>query len=723
MIVGRPMSRIDGFAKVTGRARYAADQQVRGVLHAYLVMSTVARGRITAVNTAGAEAAPGVIAVFTHLNMPRLTVPAPTHGFFKRYLPMQSPDVHHQGQPVALVVARTLEEAQHAATLVEVAYDARRPQSRLEEVMNEAFVPPPGSDGPNELTRGDVAAGMAQAQVRLEAAFHTPIHHHNPIEPSATQAIWDGDRLTVFESTQSLMNTRHSLSQAFGIPLENVRVLSPFLGGGFGAKGPVWPHTILTAAVARRLRRPVKLVLSRAHTYTSNGHRAETVQSLRLGARRDGRITALEHIVTQQVSRTEQTQFNSSEPTRMLYAIPNLRSVQRVARLDLPAQSFMRSPEAVTAHALECTLDELAYELDLDPIEVRLRNHADVNPEDGRPWGSKYLRECYRIGAERFGWSRRDPRPGSMRDGDMLVGWGMATAAHTAGGRPGSGVTVTLGTDGKATVRSATQDIGTGTYTVMTQIAADVLGLPVYDVSFQLGDSDFPEAYTSGASATVPTVGSGVNLAGTRALERLMALATAAGPLQGLPAARVAAADGYLFDREQPRRRVSHRAVLRAHGRPIEVTLTPPAAPLGYSTGATFAEVRIDPRTGRVHVSRIVGVFDPGRVLNRKTLRSQAIGGAIWAIGFTLSEHTLVDPATARIVNANLSGYLVPVNADVPHIDVSFIDKPDPASAALGARGFGETPMTGVTAAIANAVFHATGRRIRTLPITQDRLL
>jgi xanthine dehydrogenase YagR molybdenum-binding subunit len=723
MIVGRPLSRIDGFAKVTGRARYAADQHVRGVLHGFLVMSTVARGRITALNTADAEAAPEVVAVFTHLNMPQLTVPTPNYGFFKRYIPMQSPDVHHQGQPVALVVARTLEAAQHAATLVQITYTAQRPQSRLEEVMNEAFVPPEGTDGPNELTRGDVAAGMAQARVRLETAFHTPVHHHNAIEPSATQAVWDGDRLTVFESTQSLMNTRHTLSQTFKIPLENIRVLSPFLGGGFGAKGPVWPHTILTAAVARRLRRPVKLVLSRAHTYTSNGHRAETVQSLRVGAGRDGRITALEHIVTQQVSRTEQTQFNSSEPTRMLYAIPNLYSVQRIARLDLPAQSFTRSPEVVTSHALECTLDELAYELNLDPVEVRLRNHADVNPENGEPWGSKHLRECYQLGAERFGWSRRDPRPRSMRDGGDLIGWGMATAAHTAGGRRGSSVTVTLGTDGKAVVRSATQDIGTGTYTVMSQIAADVLGLPVYDVSFQLGDSDFPEAFTSGASATVPTVGSGVNLAGTRALEQLVALAITDGPLQGLPASRVAAADGHLFDREQPRRRVSHRSVMRAYGKPIEVTLTPPDAPLGYSTGAAFVEVRVDPRIGRVRVSRIVGVFDPGRVLNHKTLRSQAIGGAVWAIGFTLSEHTMVDPATARILNTNLSGYLVPVNADVPHINVSFIDKPDPDSAALGARGFGETPMTGVTAAIANAVFHATGRRIRTLPITQDRLL
>ncbi len=725
MIVGRPMSRIDGFAKVTGRARYAADQPVRGVLHAVLVTSTIARGRITSLDTRAAEAAPGVAAVLTHRNMPRLTVPRPPQPYPKGFLPLQGPEVHHSGQPVAMVVARTLEEARHAATLVRAGYDAQRPQTRLAEVRDEAVVPPDGSRGPNELRRGDLAAGMAQADVHVETTYHSPMQHHNAIEPSATQAVWDGDRLTVYDAVQGITVVRNALAQALDVPRENIRVLSPFLGGGFGAKGPVWPHSILAAAAARHLRRPVKLVLTRADVYTAHGHRAETVQTLRVGAKRGGTITAVEHVVTQQVSRTETSLFNTSEPTRMLYDIPNLHSVQRVARLDLPTQSFVRSPEAVTSHALECTLDELAQELGVDPLEVRLRNHSDVNPEDGEPWSSKYLRDCYREGARSFGWSRRDARPGSMRDGGELIGWGMATAAHTTGGRPGGGATVILDADGQAVVRSGTQDVGTGTYTVMTQIASDVLGIPVEDVSFQLGDTNFPETFVAAASATVPTVGTGVTMACTQALGRLIELTTAdaSSPLRGVPADRVAAADGFLFDRERPGRRVRHRAVLRAHGEPIEVTVNPPPAPLGYSTGAVFVEVRVDPRIGRVRVTRVVGVFDPGRVLNRKTLRSQAIGGAIWAIGYTLSEHTLVDAATARIVNPNLSGYLIPVNADVPHMDFSFIDKPDPASGALGARGFGETPMTGTTAAIANAVHHATGRRIREVPITQDKLL
>jgi len=723
--VGRPVSRVDGVAKVTGEARYAADADVAGVTHAVLVMSTVARGRVTAIDTARASAAPGVLGVFTHQNLARLTLPSPAAAFLKRFLPVQDDRIRHAGQPVAIVVAGTLEQAQQASGLVGVTYQAEPPRVVLADDLGEAYVPPETNDGHNDYVRGDVAAGLAAAHTVAETTYTTPMQHHNALEPSVTVAAWDGDRLTVHESTQGISNTQNALMQAFGLPRENVRVISPYLGGGFGAKGPVWPHTLLAAAVARQVGRPVKLVLTRAHAYTSHGHRAETHQVLRVGAARDGRLTAIHHTVTQQVSRTEDALLNSSEPTRILYACPNVRSTQQAVRLDLPMGSFVRSPETATSHALESTLDELGYALGLDPVELRTRNWSAINQESRVPHGSSYLRECYERGAERFGWSRRDPRPGSMRDSDGLIGWGMATAAHTAGGRPGSSATVTIGVDGTARIRSGTSDLGTGTYTVMRQLGAEVLGLRLRGVRFDLGDSAYPAAFASAASATVPSVGAGVVRAATAARDQVIALAVADpdSPLHGVTSDQVSVGDGDLFLTERPSRRVGYRQVMRRHGRPIEVTSEAVPAPLGYSVGATFVEVHVDPVLGRVRVRRMVGVFDCGRVLNHRTARSQAIGGAIWAIGFTLSEHTLVDPNLGRIVTPNLSGYLVPVNADVPDIDVSFIDEPDPSSAALGARGFGETPMTGVTAAIGNAVYHAIGHRIRDLPITQDRII
>ncbi|HEY4417971.1 MAG TPA: molybdopterin cofactor-binding domain-containing protein, partial [Pseudonocardia sp.] len=359
-IVGKALARVDSHAKVTGRAQYAADARVPGTLHGFLVMSTIARGRVTEIDTRDAEAATGVVAVLTHRAMPRLAVPAPNVGFLKSYIPVQDDRVHHSGQPVAVVVARTLEQAQHGAELVRVSYRPEPAQVSLEEAMGDAYVPPEGTDGPNDLIRGDPAAGMAQAAATVDAVYTTPMHHHNPIEPSATTAQWERDRLTVHESTQGISNSRNALARAFGIPVENVRVISPFVGGGFGAKGPVWPHTILTAAAAKVVGSPVKLVLTRAQSYTSNGHRAQAHQRIAIGAAPDGRLTAIEHVTTQQVSRTEESLFNSSEPTRMLYACPNLRSAQRVVRLDLPAQSFMRSPEAVASHGLESALDELS---------------------------------------------------------------------------------------------------------------------------------------------------------------------------------------------------------------------------------------------------------------------------------------------------------------------------------------------------------------------------
>lgn len=724
-IVGRPVPRVDGRNKVTGAARFAADVQVGGVLHGFLAVSAVACGRVTRIETAAVEDAPGVVAVFTHRSMPRLKVPGHP-SFIKKRLPLQDADVHYAGQPVAFVVARTLEQAQHAATLVRVSYDVRDPKVVLADALDEAYLPAPGSDGANEITRGDPARGFAEADARVDVTYTTPMQHHNPMEPSAVTAHWEDGRLTLHESSQGVTVSQACVAQSLGVPVENVRVRSPYLGGGFGAKGP-WPATILTAAVARELRRPVKLVLSRAHTYTAHGHRAEGHQRLRLGAKRDGTVTAVDHESVQQTSRTEKDSlYNHSTATRLLHAFPILHIAQRLVQLDLPVGAYIRAPEAMASHGLESALDELAHAIDMDPVELRLRNYATVNHDTGRPWVAKHLDECYRRGAAAFGWNSRNPRPRSMRDGDTLIGWGMAAIAHSAGGIPGSAAGVELTTRGKAIVRSATHDLGTGTYTVMAQVAAEVLGLNLDDVDFDLGDTAFPYASMSGASSTVPSVGAAVNRACTKARSELIEIAVAdqRSPLYGVPAGRISTEGGELYVTDRPRRRDSIRQVLARHGKPIEVTVEPAEeTPAQYATGAVFAEVRVDPRLGRVRVSRMLGVFDPGRVLNRRTLRSQIIGSFGWAVGFTFTEHTVVDPHLGRILNPDLSGYLLPVNADIPEVQALFVDKPDPTSQALGARGFGQAPMAGATAALGNAVYHATGYRVRDLPITPDKII
>lgn len=728
-VVGRPMDRVDGVAKVTGAARYVADSPVPGAVHAVLVMSTIARGRIASVDTSEATGSPGVLGVFTHRTMPRINTPTgETSRYVKGFFPIQDDRIHHAGQPVAVVVARTLEQAQHAASLVDVSYRAETPQVSLAANLGEAYTPEPGPFGPYTYERGDVPAGLESADVRVDATYTTPMQEHNAMEPTAAVAAWDGDRLQVLVSTQSITDVTNSLVEAFGLPRENVRVSCTRLGGAFGGKGLAWPQPILAAAVARQVRRPVKLVLTRADTYTSHGHRAENRHRLRIGADRDGRLTAIDHTITQQASRTDELAVNGPEPTKILYACRNVRTELRVVRLDLPTAQFVRSPETTANHALESTLDELAAELRIDPVELRIRNWSAVNQESGERHGSSHLRECYRRGARRFGWSRRDPRPGSMRDRDgTLIGWGMATASHVSGGLNAAGATVRITEDGAARIRSGTQDLGTGTYTVMTQVGAETLGLPAGSVTFELGDSSFPQAPASVSSTTVPSVGAAVARAAARARRRVVDLAVAdpRGPLHGLPADRVGARDGYLFDTERPSRRTAYREVMRRHGRRIEVTERPPESgtPMRYSFGAYFAEVGVHPRLGQVRVRRVVGVFDPGRVLNPKTARSQAVGGAIWCIGVTLTEHALVDHRLGRIVAPNLSGYLMPVSADVPDMDMSFIDRPDPSSDALGARGFGEVPSTGLTAAIGNAVHHATGHRFRDLPITPDKVI
>ncbi|GAA3697485.1 xanthine dehydrogenase family protein molybdopterin-binding subunit [Nonomuraea antimicrobica] len=724
--VGRPLNRVDGRDKVTGTARYAADQTVAGLTHAVLVQSTIASGRIRAIDTRAALSAPGVLGVYTHENLPRFAYRPDGYTFphGQSLVPMQDDTIRYGGQHLAMVVAGTPEQARHAAALVEVGYDVESPIIGLRANLDRAYAPPTTVPGVVQLERGDPGDGLDRAEVRIEAEYSTSINHHNPIEPSATLAVWEGDDLTLYESTQSMSFTQEVVAQMLGMPRERVRVVVPFLGGGFGCKGFVWPHTYLTAAVARAVGRPVKLVLTRAQMYTSCGHRPESVQRVQLGAAKDGRLTGLTHHVISHTASHDLINFTVIASPQSVYACPNLRVSTELVEVNLGTTIATRPPSGPTNEVLEMALDELSLELGVDPIALRLANYTDRDPATGARQ-TRYLRECYELGAERFGWRRRKPEPGSTRAGEMLVGTGMAGSFHNWHGMIAQ-ASVEIGTDGRAFVRSGTQDIGTGTYTIMTQIAADALGMRPSSVRPRLGDTRLPPAASSSGSTTAVTVGTAVREAGRAAREKVIGIAIAdpRSPLYGAASDAVETADDRLFLKARPRRGETYRDVLARHGSPVEAQGNADlAGQAGGSYGAVFAEVHVSTVTGEVRVTRLVGAVDVGRVLNPKTARSQAIGGMIWGIGMALTEHTLVDRRLGRVVTANLAGYLVPVEADVPDIDVIFVDKPALDASALGARGMGEVTGTGTVAAIANAVHHATGRRVRQLPITPDLLL
>jgi len=722
--VGQPLERVDGRRKVTGRATYAAEFQHPRLAHAALVQSTIAKGRIVAVDAAAARRSPGVLVVLTHENLPAFRKPGaggnPLNSgrLGEDRLPLADDEVHYAGQHVAVVVAETVEQARHAASLVKVRYREEPPVLDFAGAEAAAYFPKASFGRQLQHQRGDLSAGLAAAAVRLQEIYTTPVETNNPMEPSATVASWDGDRLTVEDATQGVMGTRATLAQVFGIPRENVRVLCPFTGGGFGCKGFQWGHTLLAAMAAKVTRRPVQLNLTRAQMFTSVGHRPPTVQTIALAARHDGTLTAMRHETLQPTSpTTEFVEACGLTTTKILYACDNVAVPHRLVRVNVGPPTPMRAPgDCPGSFALESAMDELAYALGMDPSELRLKNHADRDRSekgasgDGKPWSSKHLKECYARGAEMFGWKRRRAEPRSMRDGGLLVGWGMATALYPGNRRPASAM-IRLTPDGRALVRVATQDLGTGSYTIFSQVAADALGLPVDRVTFELGDSDFPAGPTSGGSNSAASVSAAIVQAAANARAKLAALAG------GKPAPGVA-----------------HAALLERAGIgsgigsiEAEASVKPDDEKVkGYSIhswGAQFCEVKIDPLLPRVQVTRWVSVVDVGRVLNPRLSRSQVMGGVTMGIGMALMEHTVYDHRTGLPLTANFADYAIPVNADVPEVEVDFIDQPDPVINTLGCRGIGEIGITGVAAAIANAVYHATGKRVRDLPITPDKLL
>lgn len=728
--IGAPLHRVDGAVKVTGRARYAAEVEVPGVVHAVMVTSAIARGRVQEMDTSDVEQMPGVLGVLTPFNAPKL----PGYEKLSQYpatrvpTPLQNDLVHYNGQPIGVVIAGSLEQALEAARQVDVRYAAEPPLLDFDSAPQApADHTRPFGVEPKGTARGDVEQGLEQAVVRVDATYVTPLQTHNPMEPHATIAVWEGedDALTLYDSTQGIFNVRGAVARMFGMPPERVRVISRYTGGGFGSKGGAWSSVFLAAMAARHVGRPVKLVVTRQQMFGPVGGRPRTVQRITLGARRDGALTAIRHLVTANTSTFEDWLEPSAIQTPMLYSCPNVETDHTLVRMSIGSPTFMRAPgEATGTFALESAMDELAYALRMDPLALRLRNHAERDELRDLPFSSKSLKECYATAARRFGWAERPLEPRAMRGGDWDVGFGMATATYPARRMPGSALARLL-PDGRAEVRAGSQEIGTGTYTVMTQIAAGVLGLDPAHVHFDLGDTSMPQNGVSAGSMTAASAGTAVHAAACALRQKLarMAVGDSRSPLCGVPEERLRAGDGHLFVEDDPSRSDAYAAIIARNGG-AAVEATADARPgeetkrwSTHSFGAVFAEVRVERELGVIRVPRVVGAYAGGRILNAKTARSQIVGGIVWGISMALMEETLVDPGTGRYVNADLAEYHVPTSADIGDIDVTFVEEHDPDVNPIGVKGLGEIGITGVVAAIANAVWHATGRRVRELPI------
>jgi xanthine dehydrogenase YagR molybdenum-binding subunit len=724
MIVGKSIDRRDAHLKVRGQATYAGEFRLPNMAYAVLVQSTIPAGKVTGFDTGIARGMAGVIDIISTENADKLQVRSAAQQTVLFPL-LQSNEVLYNGQHVALVIAGTSAQARAAAAKVAVRYEAAEAVTMMDAVLGQAYAPKNFRNGQTtaDSKTGDPDAAFAASPVRLDATYQTPNEHHNPMEPHVTIASWDGDRLTVWTATQGISGARETLASLFGLPKNNVTIICPFVGGGFGSKGNTWPPAVLAAMAARRVNRPVKLEVTREQMFTSNGYRPRTIQHLRLGADRDGKLLAMSHDGLTQMSRPEAGEF--AEPvalsTRMLYVCDNISTSHRLVSVNQSLPTYMRAPgEASGNFALESAMDELAAALNMDPLALRLRNYADADATSHKPFASKALRACYEQGAEAFGWHNRTAGPGSMRDGRVLIGMGMATATYPTNRMPAS-ASVRLSPDGSALVRSGTQDIGTGTYTTMAQVAADELGLPLERIRVELGDSRLPPAPVSGGSMTTASVLPAVRAAAAQVRDRVLDLSRSWG---GAGDRRLA--DGMVHG---PGGVVRVAEVMARSGVPfVEATSDqkPDAESQQYARhafGAQFCEVRIDVDLRTIKVSRWVGAFDCGTVINEKTARSQLIGGIVFGIGMALLEETRVDPETGRIVNANIADYLMPVNADIPEIATIMVGAPDLVTTPLGVKGIGELPMVGVAAAIANAVYHATGTRVRELPIRLDKLM
>lgn len=731
--IGKPLSRLDGPLKVAGQAPFAAEFPIEGMVYAAIAYSTIAKGRIAALDTSEAEAAPGVMLVMTHRNAPRLK-PAPLFMSDPKAAAgdsvpvLQDERIHWNGQPIAIVLADTQEQADHAKSLIHARYAEEQAAIDFAAEKARGTSPSQFMGQPMHNQIGDAEAALAAAPVTVDASYRTPRHNHNPIELHAVTLAWSGDTLRIHDAQQSVAHSAWTIAQVFELPAEQVVITSPYVGGGFGSK-TLWQHQIIAAAAARVAGRPVRLVLTREGVYRTVGGRSPTEQRVALGAEPDGRLTALIHSGV-----TAKTAHNAMPepfilPTRSAYAAENILLDVRHVELDMISNTFMRAPgEAVGTFALECALDELAEKLGIDPIELRIRNEPEKDPTNGLPFSSRHIVQAWRDGAERFGWSARNAVPRSMRDGDWLVGLGCATATYPYYRMPGGAARITLTRDGHATVDIAAHEMGMGTATVQTQVSAERLGLPMEQVAFNYGDSTLPGLVLAGGSQQTASIGASVIAAYNKLVAELLALAGNNSPLAGLKPDEVGSLNAGLCKLDDPDRYESYASILgRAQRETVRVEAEPPR-PLEtmhwsmHSHGAMFCEVRVNAITGERRVSRFLGSFDCGRILNPKTAASQFRGGIIMGLGLALMEETQFDERSGRIMNPSFAEYHVPVHMDVPEIDVIWTDIPDP-HAPMGGRGIGEIGITGTGAAVANAVYNATGKRVRDLPITLDKLL
>lgn len=711
LLSGQPVTRVDGRLKVTGQARYAADNPVPNLAYAVLVGSTVARGSVEHVDSGAAARYRGVLKVLA--------------DFGGVTLPFDARQIASFGQPVAIVVADTLESAMHGAALVRVSY---RDAPHVTDIDAPQAQPHTSARSP-DYTRGDADSALHGAAAVTDLRYSIERNNHNPMELPATVANWDGDQLTVWDKVQSISSAQQAYAKAFGMPTERVRVISPFVGGAFGSAGTTWPHQLLAAFAARELRRPVKLALTRQQMYSGIGYRPTSRQRMAIGADGSGRIRAIVHEGRTETSRYNAYEDNLAGPAKFLYSAPAMRSVYRTVPLDINPPTYMRGPGATTGmFALESAMDDLAHRLNMDPIELRLRNEPEHDQSENLPFSTRRLTDCLRQGADAFGWSRR--RPQGIREGDQLIGLGVSAAVyHTV--RSECAALARINADGTVDVQCGTSDMGPGTYTSMTQVAADALRMPMSRVRFALGDSRFPEAPSHSGSRTMASVGSAVHNVSNMLRDKFIrtAVVDPGSPLNGLRPEDVAVSDGRMYHSGEQARGESYRDLLRRRGwgsLDARQSWSPDDADRRFSMnayGAVFAEVAVDELLGTVRIRRIYGCYDAGRIINPKLAHSQAIGGMVGGIGMALLEATHLDHRDGRIVNANMADYLVPVNADVPALDATFVPADDTIADPLGVKGLGELVIVGVPAAIANAVFNATGRRVTELPITLEKLL
>jgi xanthine dehydrogenase YagR molybdenum-binding subunit len=705
--IGDPLSRVDGRLKVTGGAKYSGEYKVPNLSYGVLVSATIASGTVTAIDTKAAERAPGVLAVITPFNASQLpgyqaNAERPVRGL-KLF---NDNKIYFNAQPIALVVADTFERATYAASLVKATYNAEPFETDFHKNIDKGVTPQKGNY--KDYVRGEANA-YKNAPVMVEEEYMLPSEMHNPMELHVTTAFWDGDdKVTLYTKSQGVKGSQRSIAAAFGLKPDNVQINSRFVGGAFGSSLRTWPHEVAAAQAAKLVKRPVKLTLTREQMFTQVGYRPLTIQKIGLGATADGKLIGITHESHSQTAVYEEFTEGAVNVSQFLYNSPNVNTLYKVVPLNVGVPAPMRGPgEATGSFALESALDELSYKLNLDPIELRLRNYTDTDPERNKPWSSKYLKECYQKGAEAIGWSNRKAQPGTNKEGEWLVGYGIGCGAFGAY-RGNAMAKIKLTADGRINIQSATSDIGPGTGTSMVLIAADTLGMPADKITFELGSSAFPNAPTQGGSATVSSVGSAVHDVCVALKQKLYTMA-------GKPA-----------DSTDP---IDYVAVLKQNNMPlVELTQESKGNPEAqkysmYSFSAHFAKVHVHPLTGQVKIKKIVACVDAGKIVNHKTASSQMIGGAVGGVGMAMTEEAVFDDRYGRYINGNFADYHVPVNADIQQIEAIFIDKPDPVLNPVGTKGIGEISLIGVAPALANAIYNAIGKRIRELPITPDKLI